>query len=318
MSFEGDLIRAGIIPDRDGSIRIEQSLYAKNLFPVRGDIWFVDKGRTTSGNGKSWERAFLTITEAVTAAGNYDIILVAPGFYTEVATQVLTAAQHVGLKIIGLNSSGKTRGPCAMKGPSGGVTTPIITISENCNDVEISNIGFIATGAGKAIQLGDSASGYVWRTHIHNCGFFGDDVGTYAVGNYGITTAPAGGAFPDVAETVVENCHFYAWKAGAAIATYGTRCLNRGNTIFVPATATGIVAGCGRPFLEISSNKILGVNSTDTGILITGNDDGSLVMVNNYLLNLAYPHTKAISDAGLACNYSYNNSTTITQHDPDT
>jgi hypothetical protein len=310
------MLRAGIESDGVNVSIPHGTISARNFIGAYSNVLYVDKSVTTSGSGRSWANAYKTITEAVAAATTYDIIAVGPGFYTEVATQALTTS-HVGLKIIGCNSTGKTRGPCAMKSPSGDTTTPIISMTANCNDVEICNIGFIATGAGKAIQLGTASSGYVWRTHIHDCGFFGDGVGTYAIGNYDITTTPSAGAFPDVAETVVENCWFYAWTT-AAIATYGTRCLNRNNTIFVPAGANGIIAGCGRPFLEISGNKILGVNSTDTGVVITGNDDGSLVMVNNYLLCLNLAHTKAISDAGITCNYSWNNSTTITQHDPDT
>ena len=298
MSFQGNLIKAGILPDLDGSISVEQSLYARNMIPVKGTIWFVDKGLTSSGNGKTWERAFITVTEAVAAAGNYDIIVIAPGFYTEAATLTIT---QVGLKIIGLNSSGKTRGPCGLKTPT--VAGAIITVAVNANDIEISNLSFIATSGQKGIQLGGAASGYVWRTHIHDCAFFGDSVGTYAIGNYGITTTPSAGGFPDVAECVVERCHFYAWVT-ACIATYGTRVLTRGNTMFVPASGIGIVLGCGRPFVEVSHNIINGTG-TCTGILITGNDDGSVVVFDNVVVNCTTLITKAVSDAGVVNNPAY-------------
>lgn len=278
-----------------------------------GNVWYVDKSVSTTGDGKCWSSAFKTVTEAVSAIGNYDTIIIAPGFYTEVATQTIT---ETGITIKGLNTSGKTRGPCALKGPSGGVTTPIITLAINANDIEICNLGFIATGAGKAIQLGDAATGYVWRTHIHDCSFFGDDVGTYGIGNYGITTTPAAGNFPDVAECVVENCHFYAWVS--ALAPYGTRVLMRNNTIFVPVNGNGIILGCGRPFVEVTHNKIIGKESGDTGILVTGNDDGSVLVFDNVMTNLGTDHTKAISDAGFVNNPGYGNSTTFTQIDPDT
>lgn len=270
---------------------------------VKGDIWYVDKGITTGGDGKSWATAFKTITAAFTAAGDYDAILVAAGFYTEAATITVT---QIGLKLIGCNSSGKTRGPCGIKTPT--AAGPILSLTSNTsstgsNDMEICNISFIASGAQKGIQLGTAAGGYVWRTHIHDCAFFGDSLGTYAIAVYGATTTPSAGAFPDCAECVIENCHFYAWiTACASICAYGTRVLVRNNTLFIVAGATGIVAGCGRPFMEISGNKILGVNSTDVGIRITGDDDTSMICEGNILLNLSLGLTQDISDAGIASN----------------
>jgi hypothetical protein len=273
-------------------------------------IWYVDKTNvTTAGDGSTWENAFKTITAALAVAGNYDIIYVGPGFYTEAAELTIT---QVGLKIIGCNSSGKTRGPCAMKTPT--AAGPMLTIAVNANDVEICNIAFIATSGQKAIQLGGAASGYVWRTHIHDCAFFGDDTGTYAVAVYGATTTPSAGAFPDVAECVVEKCHFYAW-ATAAICTYGTRMLNRANTIFVPANGVGIVLGTGRPFSEVSYNKICGVNSGDTGILVTGDSDGATIVTMNSVVVAATLITKNVSDAGCALNPGYKDGDTAGQVD---
>lgn len=311
MSKEGDLIQMGMIPDLNGSMRFEQSIYARNIIPVKGVIWFVDKssGLAVSGNGKTWERAFLTVTEAIAAAGNYDTIVIAAGFYTEAATLVVT---QVGLKIFGLNSSGKTRGPVGLKTPT--AAGPIITVAINANDCEIAHLCFITTSGQKGIQLGGAAAGYVWRTHIHDCSLHGDGSGTYGIGNYGITTTPSAGGFPDVAECVVERCHFYAW-ATAALATYGTRMMNRGNSMFVPASGVGIVLGCGRPFSEITYNIINGTG-TCTGILITGDDDGSTIVFDNAIANCTTPLTKAVSDAGLICNKGYADGVSMVQHDP--
>jgi len=199
-----------------------------------------------------------------------------------------------------------------MKTPTSAGAMLIIAI--NANDVEIRNLAFIATSGQKAIQLGNSATGYVWRAHIHDCAFFGDDTGTFGVGNYGIDATPSAGESPDAAETVVENCHFYAW-ATSAIATYGTRCLNRGNSIFVPASGIGIILECGRPFFEVSRNVINGTG-TCTGIQITTDDDGSVIVFDNAIANCTTPVTKAISDAGLVCNKGYADGTSMVQHDP--
>jgi hypothetical protein len=285
-----------------------------NVQQYRGaNVWYVDKTNcTVTGDGKSWESAFLTLTEAVAVAGDYDYIFIGPGFYTEVATQTIT---QVGLKIIGCNTSGKTRGPCALKGPSGGVTTPIITVAVNANDVEICNLGFIATGAGKAIQLGGAASGYVWRTHIHDCAFFGDSTGTYAIAVYGATTTPSAGAFPDVAECVVEGCHFYAWTT-ACTCVYGTRVLLRGNTMFVPDSGIGIVHGAGRPFAEISRNIIHGTG-TSTALAITGNDDSAVIVTDNTLNGCSTLITDKVSDGGVAGNnWTYGGLATASVVDP--
>jgi len=276
-------------------------------------IWYVDKGKTgpaVSGDGLTWDKAFLTLTEATEAAGDYDIIFVAAGFYTEAAELVIT---QVGLKIFGLNSSGKTRGPCALKTPT--TAGPMLTIAVDANDVEIAGLGFVATSGHEAIVFG-AALGYVWRPHIHDCAFFGDDVGTYAVGVYGATTTPAAGNFPDCAEAVVENCHFYAW-ATACTCVYGTRTLVRNNTMFIPANGNGIIQGCGRPFSEVSDNKILGVADGDTGIVVTGDDDGSWICANNTFLNLATNITQDVSSAGVASNnFIYHATGTPTSIDP--
>lgn len=290
---------------------LDDSLYHSSPSKNAGKTIYVDKGAGTTGlDGRCWKSAYLTITEGIAALADNDTIRIAEGFYTEAAELTITESN---VKIIGSNSSGKTRGPCSFKTPTS--AGPMLTIAVNANDVEISFISFIATSGHEAIQLGGAAAGYVWRTHIHDCSFFGDDTGTYAIGVYGATTTPAGGAFPDVAECVVENNHFYAW-ATAAICTYGTRMMNKGNAIFVPANGVGIVLGAGRPFAEVSDNKILGKASGDTGILITGDDDGSVLVYNNAVANCATNITNAVSDAGLVNNPGYLNGTAPGQIDP--
>lgn len=275
------------------------------------DVWYVDKtNNAVAGDGKSWENAFTTITAAIAVAGNYDTIFVGPGFYTEAAALTIT---QTGLKIYGCNSSGKTRGPCSMKTPT--AAGSMLTIAVNSNDVEIAGISFIATSGQKAIEIGDAATGYVWRTHIHDCGFFGDDTGTYAIGVYGATTTPAAGAFPDCAECVVENCYFYAW-ATACTCCYGTRVLIQNNTMFIPTTGNGIIIGCGRPFQLVAHNNICGVGGTETGMVITGNDDGSVMLVLNAIACCNTPFTKTISDAGNIWTMGYADGTAVVQHDP--
>ena len=49
---------------------------------VANNIWFVDGGVASSGDGTSWTTAFKTIGEGITAAGDYDLVLIADGTYT--------------------------------------------------------------------------------------------------------------------------------------------------------------------------------------------------------------------------------------------
>jgi len=246
-----------------------------------GEVWHVDKTNcSVTGDGKSWESAFLTLTEAFAVAGDWDTIFVGPGFYTEAAAITVT---QVGLKLIGCNSSGKTRGPCAMKTPT--AAGHMLILAANANDFECSNMGFIATGAYNAITLGTAASGNVWRTHIHDCGFFGDSVGQFAVAVYGATVTPAAGAFPDCAECVIERNFFYLWGIGSlgAVCAYGTRAMVRDNVFFLEAAATGIVAGNGRPYGVYTGNFFSGVNSTDVGIRQTGAVNTQIISHNTFL-----------------------------------
>ncbi len=51
-------------------------------------VWYVDSGKTSpavSGDGKTWEQAVLTLQEAVTLAGDYDTILIAPNTIETIA-----------------------------------------------------------------------------------------------------------------------------------------------------------------------------------------------------------------------------------------
>jgi len=285
--------------------------YHSSVSEKGGRVLYVDKDLGTTGlDGLSWASGFLTITEGIAALADNDMLVIAPGFYTEAAALTITESN---IKVMGLNTHGSTRGPCSFKTPT--AAGAMLTIAIDANDVEICNISFIATSGQKAIQLGGAAAGYVWRTHIHDCAFYGDSTGTYAVAVYGATTTPAAGAFPDCAEAVVENCYFYQWVT-AAICTYGTRMVNRDNTIFVIAAGVGIVLGVGRPMSEVSGNKIIGKASTDTGILITGDSDGDTLVYNNCVTNCNVNITPTVSDAGLVNNPTYIDGAVLAQVDP--
>ena len=92
-----------------GRISFAQGASGSGLSFVKKDtqIWYVDSGKTSpaaSGDGLTWDTAFITLAEAVTAAGDYDTILVAPNSIETIATGGITITQD-GLRIIGANGS---------------------------------------------------------------------------------------------------------------------------------------------------------------------------------------------------------------------
>ena len=121
-----------------------------------------------------------------------------------------------------------------------------------------------------------------YKVRISGCRFDGWS------GEYGIRTA---GDSPDL---VIENCLFRSWNT-AAIQVNCTRAMIRNNVIHTVAAKIGIEhvpTGGNRPDTVIMDNVIKGVNSTDTGIKITGTPTESMfVMTGNRVINCAVPVT---------------------------
>lgn len=271
------------------------------------EIWYVDQNKTgpaSSGDGKTWDTAFLTVTEAIAAAGDYDIIFIGQGVYSEAATLAIT---QTGLKIFGAGTSGFIWGPTSLKSD----TAADHLISINCNGVEIAGLDFICNTTSKnAIQMGDTTTTY--KTHIHDCHFGGG--GTTNIGINCDTTQ-------DTVDMHVERCEFYNYTT-AGIFLSGTRCKVTDCLLFVPAGAVGIdlstdTAG-NRPDKLIANNMIIGSNSTDTGIKIASTEptDGTLLICNNVVTNCNVNITQDKSDAGIVNNGTYLNGTAFGQVDP--
>jgi len=106
------------------------------VIPNKGNIWYVDAGKSTTRNGKTWDKSVPTISQAVTLASAGDQILVAPGEYDETVT--IPIAKN-NLRIMGIG----TRGSVYIE-PSTGSAAGMLIYADECH---IENIGIAGDGA---------------------------------------------------------------------------------------------------------------------------------------------------------------------------
>jgi hypothetical protein len=209
MGWPNYLAKAGIVLD-GSTLRSSRTFLAPNLTGTRGKILYVDSSVTASGNGKSWARAYKTITEAVAAASANDVIMLV-GTFTEAVT-VATA----GLTFIGAGST--ANGNIWMESAAGDT---LVTL--NAARCQFHNIRFrIPTTGGTGIALG--AAGY---TIIEDCRFQGRLNSYYAISNVGTAD-----------DCKILNCEFLYNNT----ATYGTAIY--GSTYAADITGSGwVIAG---------------------------------------------------------------------------
>ncbi len=245
-------------------------------------IWHVDSGKqnpAASGNGLTWEGAFLTLQEAVTAAGDYDTILVAHNSIETIAATGIAITQD-GLRIFGPNGS-PGRQSAAFKSTG---TAPMFVITGD--RVEIAGLHFSQRGAYICIQVGSASDGGVYQTWIHHCNLEGYGTATYGVSGYAQTA--------DTVHLVVEDCHFQGF-ATAAIHSNGTGDSYKRNVIKVNSNTIGIdvkKTGGTRGEGVIADNLIYGVAGGSTvGIKLAGNITAGLFIIANNLLSGSFDTT---------------------------
>jgi len=240
------------------------------------NIWYVDKHKTSglSGNGTTLEEAFMTLTEAVAAAGAYDVILMGRGYYTEAATITISSTQR-GLKIIGPTTGGVPTTNGLSSATSG---DDILVI--DADDVEIAGITFWCLTNGKnGITVGEDYDGY--NNWIHDCCFLTGNADNN-LGEYGIKADNT----DDCVGLLIENNYIY-FMSTAGIAVHATRATVRNNTIWSNAigidvqNTAGSRAGC-----TVSDNQLIGRQTGATvGIQLAETTDGFVFVSNNIVTN---------------------------------
>jgi len=163
------------------SLQVNGTILGSGMSNVPGDVWYVDGNRSTTGAGTTWGGAFLTIQEAVTAAGAGDVIYIAPIEGTDLTGDPGSYAENIiipvaarGLSLIGIGT-GRVQGGLPQIKIGGVARSYLITIrAPGCL---ITNLGFngIST-AGAAINGAillddDYATKSAFGTTITNCHF---------------------------------------------------------------------------------------------------------------------------------------------------
>ncbi len=241
------------------------------------DVFYVDPDVASSGDGRSWTFAFKTLLEAVTAAGDYATILIAPASIQTIASGGITITQ-TGLRIFGASSSEAGK-QSALKISAG--TNPLFTIT--ADRVEIAGLNLSCRIAYPAIQIGDTNGQAHYFIHIHDCFLDG-----YGTATFGITTGPTATDWTGQADApglVVEHCYFASF-AGPSIVANGTEDTYRNNVIHVATDTTGIDITkhtAGRTPCLIYDNIFYGISGSSTvGIYqATKVSTGSLMMTRN-------------------------------------
>lgn len=266
------LLKAGIHTDGQNVDIPDGVLTANNIVDPPGSTYYVRDDVSASGNGSSWDEAFLTISEAIDVAPAFSDIYVQPGDYDEGATIDITTE---GLRIIGFGDD--NRNASMIYATSGAYD--LLTI--DAHHVQIIGMSFsVCPDTKSAIVVSGTTASYKCR--IAGCRF---DLGS---GEYAIYVNES----PDI---VIEDNMFRSW-ATTAIYTYCTRAVIRRNRFLIMTagtTAIEHVSNTGsRPDTEISNNTIHGINSTDTGIKITNTPTEKFFHVfGNKVTNVATPVT---------------------------
>lgn len=205
----------------------EHNMYdLRHRFPTTGNIWFVDSGADSGGNGLSPESAVTTIDAAINlaTASNGDIIVVMEGHAESITGAAGIDADKIGLTIVGLGR-GRNR-PVITFTTATGASFDIDAAS-----IHVENLVLINGIASQTAMVNVTAADVA----IKDCEFQLSDGSTAAI--LGILTTDAADRL------LVEGCHFHGSAAiTAAIRIVGTDdTIIRRNIVTGPYATTGAI-----------------------------------------------------------------------------
>lgn len=239
-----------------------------------GKAWYVDKNQASGvkGDGTTWEKAFLTITDGIAALSDYDVLYIAPAYYNEALTLVLSGLE--GVKIFGTGTG--------MQWNEGGVcigdeiSDDDLLEIDNCKGLELAGLMFYNTEDEKdAINFVTENS---YAVHIHDCSFIGDTGG-------GTIMEDAIGGANSCSDMIIERCRFFR-QENTAINKTDVRNVIRNNLFIIAAGAIGIACeDADGGYTVIVENYFLGATTGDYGIKLAKATAGNFIFANNKFVN---------------------------------
>ncbi len=216
-------------------------VYTQNLTTgyIKGDKWYVDGELAGSGDGTTWEKAFLTINEAIAVAGDGDMVTVAPHQYVEDATIAIT---QDSLKLLAAEIGPNKALTRTEIRQHGGTDTNVISV-EGAHNVEIAGFRITPYNSLTSCGITVAETAETYGVYIHDNYFYAP-----AATNTRPLVLGDGGTY-NADSAVIMNNEF--WKGGGASIYQieigqSNKCLIAGNTL------TQI--GSGQYSLKLSDN----------------------------------------------------------------
>ncbi|MFA5133017.1 MAG: hypothetical protein WC444_06850 [Candidatus Paceibacterota bacterium] len=251
------------VKDLDVSGQVTGNVANPVMVSGAGNVWYVDASKATgaSGDGTTWDEAFITIQEGVTAASAGDVVYVAAQTHTDYTGDPVSYSENIiipyatsNLALIGV-SRGRTQGGLPQLKVGTTTTSPIIAIrAPGCL---IANLGINGNGGtgGGILFDDDYAAKAAFGTTIVNC-HFKNCVGTTA------TNAATGGAIQwgsagNAWQILISGCTFYKNVGGVVLK--GTSTTQPQDVIIEDCTFMGGASVDCHLFLKGGGSGILGL-----------------------------------------------------------
>jgi hypothetical protein len=253
---------------------------------VKGLKYYCDwNSGSDSNSGSGWDKAFKSITQALSVAPDDAIIVVGRGVYLEGATLQIT---QDGLKLLGVMSSGHQWGQPSIHTHG---TETLIKIDSPNGQTELAYLGFHDQGAGISLEIAHSAN--TWRNHVHHCYFGGNATALWAIVAGNEVGSGVGDAHTvDAPTTIIEDCAFMDYATGSVFADCGYMSIIRRNHFRVRAAAHGVRVynnTTSRPMLFVVENRFASLDVANAiGIQVQRTPAvGYLMIDENKFVNFA-------------------------------